>query len=308
MWRYELINWRIVHVKESEILRLRLDNLEIVKKDNKYRIPISDISMVILEGNRTKITTKLLSSLSQNNVGLVICDDNYLPVGLYLPYGQYHHYSKRVIEQAAWTEKQKGDAWQRIIKQKMDNQIAFAEYNGVEQDRLELMKDLVDDLQSGDKTNREGPVAKVYFDSLYGNSFTRDNDDVVNAAMNFGYAVIRSCMARVVVGNGLVTMLGIFHRNEFNSFNLVDDLMEPYRALMDYWINTFVVSDEKYLSYEMRLKIIKFMMQEIIVNGKKMKITNSMESLVGSFISTMSSGELDTMIKIEFKNFVGVKE
>jgi len=104
--------------------------------------------MVILEGNRTKITTKLLSSLSQNNVGLVICDDNYLPVGLYLPYGQYHHYSKRVIEQAAWTEKQKGDAWQRIIKQKMDNQIAFAEYNGVEQDRLELMKDLVDDLQS----------------------------------------------------------------------------------------------------------------------------------------------------------------
>jgi len=115
-------------------------------------------------------------------------------------------------------------------------------------------------------------------------------------------------MARVVVGNGLVTMLGIFHRNEFNSFNLVDDLMEPYRALMDYWINTFVVSDEKYLSYEMRLKIIKFMMQEIIVNGKKMKITNSMESLVGSFISTMSSGELDTMIKIEFKNFVGVKE
>jgi len=297
--------WRIVHVKEGDLLRLRLDNLEIRKRDDKFYVPLSDITMVVLEGNKTSITTKLMSSLSQNNIGLVICDDKYLPVGIYLPYGQYHHYSKRVIKQASWTAEQKGLIWQTIIKQKMDNQIAFARWTGVEQERLELMEDLVSDLVVGDKTNREGHVAKVYFDSLYGKSFTRGDDSVINAAMNFGYAILRSCMARIVVGNGLVTMLGIFHKNEFNSFNLVDDLMEPYRPLMDYWINQNLLGDKNYLSYESRLEIIKFMNQKIKVKGKKMSIDNSMQEFVTSFITAIEANDSDALLNIDLINFVG---
>ncbi|WP_125714636.1 type II CRISPR-associated endonuclease Cas1 [Companilactobacillus kedongensis] len=297
--------WRIVHVKEGDLLRLRLDNLEIRKRDDKFYVPLSDITMVVLEGNKTSITTKLMSSLSQNNIGLVICDDKYLPVGIYLPYGQYHHYSKRVIKQASWTAEQKGLIWQTVIKQKMDNQIAFARWTGVEQERLELMEDLVSDLVVGDKTNREGHVAKVYFDSLYGKSFTRGDDSVINAAMNFGYAILRSCMARIVVGNGLVTMLGIFHKNEFNSFNLVDDLMEPYRPLMDYWINQNLLGDKNYLSYESRLEIIKFMNHKIKVKGKKMSIDNSMQEFVTSFITAIEANDSDALLNIDLKNFVG---
>ncbi|KRK64435.1 CRISPR-associated protein Cas1 [Companilactobacillus tucceti DSM 20183] len=297
--------WRIVHVKEGDLLRLRLDNLEIRKKDDKYYIPLSDITMVVLEGNKTSITTKLMSSFSQNNIALVICDDKYLPVGIYLPYGQYHHYSKRVIKQASWTAKQKDLLWQNVIKQKMDNQIAFARWSGVEQERLELMKDLVADLVAGDKTNREGHVAKVYFDSLYGKTFTRGDDSTINAAMNFGYAILRSCMARIVVGNGLVTMLGIFHKNEFNSFNLVDDLMEPYRPLMDYWINQNLLGDKNYLSYESRLEIIEFMNQKLEVKGKKMSIDNSMQEFVTSFITAIEAEEPEALLTIDLKNFVG---
>ncbi|MFD1418983.1 type II CRISPR-associated endonuclease Cas1 [Companilactobacillus keshanensis] len=297
--------WRIVHVKEGDLLRLRLDNLEIRKKDDKFYIPLSDITMVVLEGNKTSITTKLMSSLSQNNVGLVICDDKYLPVGIYLPYGQYHHYAKRVIKQACWTTEQKDLIWQSVIKQKMDNQIAFARWTGVEQERLELMEDLVSDLAVGDKTNREGHVAKVYFDSLYGKSFTRGDDNVINAAMNFGYAILRSCMARIVVGNGLVTMLGIFHKNEFNSFNLVDDLMEPYRPLMDYWINQNLLGEKNYLSYESRLQIIEFMNQKIKIKGKKMSIDNSMQEFVTSFITAIEANDIESLSNIDLKNFVG---
>lgn len=300
------MGWRIVHVKEGDILRLRLDNLEIHKKENKVYIPLTDITMVVLEGNRTMITTKLLSSLSQNNVGLVICDDKYLPVGIYLPYGQYHHYSKRVIRQAEWTPKQKGLIWQNVIGQKMNNQLDYAKYAGVDEDRLDLMQDLIGNLLVGDTTNREGPVAKVYFDSLYGKSFTRDDDDLINAAMNFGYAILRSCMARVVVGNGLVTMLGIFHRNEFNSFNLVDDLMEPYRPLMDYWVNKYVIDDKQdYLSYEARLKIIEFMNQKIELQNKKMTISNSMQEYVTSFVTAMDEQDPSLLLKIKLNKFIG---
>lgn len=300
------MGWRIVHVKDGDVLKLRLDNLEIHKKDNKVYIPLSDITMVVLEGNRTTITTKLLSSLSQNNVGLVICDDKYLPVGIYLPYGQYHHYSKRVIKQSQWTKEQKGQIWKNVISQKMNNQLAYAKFAGVDSDRLELMQDLISNLVVGDTTNREGPVAKVYFDSLYGKTFTRDDDDLINAAMNFGYAILRSCMARIVVGNGLVTMLGIFHRNEFNSFNLVDDLMEPYRPLMDYWVNKYVIDDKKdYLSYEARLKIIEFMNQKIQIQNKKMTIDNSMQEYVASFVAAMDEQDPSLLLNIGLNNFIG---
>lgn len=298
--------WRIVHIKEGDVLRLRLDNLEVRKKDDKVYIPLSDITMIVLEGNRTTITTKLLSRLSQNNIGLVICDDNYLPVGIYLPYGQYHHYSKRVIKQATWTTEQKALIWQQVIGQKMNNQLAYARFCGVEQERLELMADLIANLIAGDTTNREGHLAKVYFDSLYGKSFTRDDDNLINAGMNFGYAILRSCMARIVVGNGLVTMLGIFHKNEFNSFNLVDDLMEPYRPLMDYWVNKYVlIEDNDYLSYESRLKIIEFMNQKIISSGKKISIDNSMQEYVASFITAMENDDPSLLIKITLNDFIG---
>lgn len=299
------MGWRIVHVKEGDMLRLRLDNLEIRKEEQKVYIPLSDITMVVLEGNRTLVTTKLLSRLSQNNIGLVICDDKYLPVGIYLPYGQYHHYSKRVIKQANWTTEQKGVIWQNVIGQKMINQLKFARYSGVEEERLELMEDLINDLVVGDTTNREGHVAKVYFDSLYGKSFTRDDDNLINAAMNFGYAILRSCIARMVVGNGLVTMLGIFHHNEFNSFNLVDDLMEPYRPLMDYWVNKYVIEDQEYLSYESRLKIISFMNQKIKIQNKKMTIDNSMQEYIASFVTAMEENNPELLVKIDLNNFVG---
>ncbi|WP_166806667.1 type II CRISPR-associated endonuclease Cas1 [Companilactobacillus zhachilii] len=301
-----LLGWRIVHVKEGDVLRLRLDSLEVLKKENKVYIPLSDITMIVLEGNRTTITTKLLSSLSQNNVGLVICDDKYLPVGIYLPYGQYHHYSKRVIRQAEWTKEQKGLIWQSVIKQKMTNQVDYARFAGVDEDRLNLMQDLISNLLIGDTTNREGPVAKVYFDSLYGKSFTRDDENLINGAMNFGYAILRSCMARIVVGNGLVTMLGIFHHNEFNSFNLVDDLMEPFRPLMDYWVNEYVINDKQdYLSYEARLKIIEFMSQKIKIQNKKMTIDNAMQEYVASFISAIDEQDPALLVDIKLENLIG---
>lgn len=302
-----LLSWRIVHVKEGDVLRLRLDSLEVRKREDKVYIPLADITMIVLEGNRTAITTKLLSSLSQNNVALVICDNKYLPVGIYLPYGQYHHYSKRVIKQAEWTTDQKGLIWQNVVGQKMNNQLMYAKYCGVEKERLELITDLIASLTIGDATNREGHVAKVYFDSLYGKSFTRDDDNLINGAMNFGYAILRSCMARIVVGNGLVTMLGIFHHNEFNSFNLVDDLMEPYRPLMDYWVNKYVINDQEYLSYEARLKIIEFMNQKIQINNKKMTIDNSMQEYVASFVASMDEQDPSLLLKIDLNNFIGAE-
>lgn len=281
------MTWRIVHIKESEKLRLKLDNLEIYKKGEKYLIPLSDISMVVLEGN-TSITTNILAQFTKHNIVLVICDNKYLPTGLLLNYGNYHHSAKRVIEQAAWTEENKQLVWQEIVGQKILNQIEFAKYKNVDKERLMIMKELYSQLQPGDISNREGHVAKVYFNSLYGLDFTRENECLVNGAMNYGYAVVRAAIARNVVGQGLMTMLGVFHKNEFNSFNLVDDLMEPFRPIIDYWIDRHILPEYEFLTYEARLTLIDFLNQPMRYKSTKSSVDQVMQKYVNSFLKAVT--------------------
>ena len=299
------MTWRIVHVKDSENMRLKLDNLEILKRGQRFLVPLSDISMVVIEG-KTTVTTSVLSQFTKYNIVLVICDNHYLPTGMMLNYGNYHHCAKRVMEQVAWSDENKQQVWQQIVGQKIKNQIAFAELKQTSVDRIAVMEELLGQLTPGDVTNREGHVAKVYFNSLYGMDFTRDDDSLVNGAMNYGYAIVRAAMARIVVGQGLMSMIGIFHHNEFNSFNLVDDLMEPFRPVMDYWIDKQGMSEYEYLTYEARLQIIDFMNQPMRYGSIKSSVDQVMQKYVGSFMKAIKNPDLPVH-EVLLRDFVEVE-
>ncbi|EOT40739.1 type II CRISPR-associated endonuclease Cas1 [Enterococcus dispar] len=299
------MTWRIVHIKESDSLNLKLDNLEILKKGQKYHIPLADISMVIIESNAT-ITTNLLARFSKYNIALIVCDNKYLPTGLFLNYGNYHRCGKRSQEQLTWDDAIKQLMWQNIVGQKISNQIQFAKYKGIDDNRLDIMIGMYQQLKPGDETNREGHVAKVYFNSLYGMEFTRDTDDLANIAMNYGYAVIRAAIARLTVGQGLMTMLGVFHCNEYNSFNLVDDLMEPFRPLMDYWIDKEILSQFNYLSYQSRLKIIEFLHQPMQYKSTKSTVDQVMLKYVNSFVKAMNDRNEKAIHNIALNDFIEV--
>ncbi|MEG0255926.1 type II CRISPR-associated endonuclease Cas1 [Vagococcus sp.] len=299
------MGFRTVFVKNGETLRVKLDNLEIVKNRECFIIPLSDIESVILEGEQTTISSRILAKLAQYHIELVVCDSKYLPAGVFLGLGQYHRSAKRAIWQSGWTEEQKQVAWTVIILQKINNQIAFSETASIDKARLETMKELRDNLKLGDETNREGHVAKVYFNSHYGLGFTREDDSLPNACMDYGYAIIRAQMARCVVAQGLLPMLGIFHRNEYNSFNLVDDLMEPFRPLMDYYINQEILTkNDKYLTYESRIQLIDFLNQKIKIKNKKIFINQCMTEYVISFIKAMETDNLSCLININLSDFM----
>ncbi|MCB5955767.1 type II CRISPR-associated endonuclease Cas1 [Enterococcus sp. CWB-B31] len=298
------MSWRTIHIKESEYIRLKLDNIEIAKEGEKYYVPLSDIAIIILEGNDTVITTKLLSAFSKHNIIVIICDDKYLPTGMYMGYGNYHRSAKRVQQQVIWAEEQKDLIWQYIIKQKISNQIAFASYRDIPQERLEMMIEFYSKVIPGDKNNREGHAAKVYFNSIYGSDFTRDDYCLENISMNFGYAIIRSAIARIVTGQGLMTMIGVFHCNEYNSFNLVDDLMEPFRPLMDYWIHKHIIGKSEYLSYESRLKIIDFINQPIKYKATKSTVDQVMLKYVTSFVKSMETSDPEVLHEIQLSDFM----
>lgn len=297
------MTWRIVHIKESEYMKLKLDNLEISKKGQKYYIPLSDISILVIEGN-TSVTTKLLSAFTKNNITVVICDEKYLPTGLLLNYGNYHRASKRALQQTLWEQQSKKEVWQIIVGQKIKNQIEFSRFKQVSDDRLEIMVNLYHQLTPGDETNREGHVAKVYFNSLYGMEFTRDDYCLQNIAMNYGYAIIRAAIARLTVGQGLMTMLGVFHCNEYNSFNLVDDLMEPFRPIMDYWLDKEIYHNHEYLSYESRLKIIDFLNQPMRYKSTKSTVDQVMNKYVNSFTKAMMNNAPEEVYEISLQDFM----
>ncbi|MCL2676456.1 MAG: type II CRISPR-associated endonuclease Cas1 [Streptococcaceae bacterium] len=301
------MTWRNVMIKDGDYLRLKLDNLEIEKQNQKFTIPLSDIATITLEGDKMALTTKLLAKFAHHNIALIICDNKYLPCGIFQSVGQYHRTAKRSLEQLNWSEDQKQEIWSKIVIQKITNQRAVMILKNSESERIEKLDELLKNVELGDKTNREGHAAKVYFNSLYGMGFTRENNQMENYAMDYGYTIIRAYIARLVAGSGLISTLGIFHRNEYNSFNLIDDLMEPFRPLMDYYILDKIIPNYKeYLSWEARCVLIDFVNQPYLLNGKKTTIDLAMQNYVQSFIKAMNGENTEFLIEITLEGMRGV--
>ena len=285
------MTWRTVHVRDSEQMRLKLDNLLIKKHGMEVTIPLSDISMVVAEGGDTIITLRLLSAFSKYNVVLVVCDQNYLPTGIYLAQNGHFRAYKKQLNQLAWTDKQKDKMWQTITYMKRAKQVDLLITLDKSDESIKLLADYLDHIELGDKTNREGHAAKVYFNELFGKKFirvTQQEADVINAGLNYGYAIVRAQMARIVTGYGLNPIVGVFHKNEYNSFNLVDDLMEPFRQIVDYWVYSNL-QDADYLKYSHRLELVNLLNARVKFGNENCAVVNAMDKYVKEFMRNMDS-------------------
>lgn len=212
------------------------------KEDDTAKVHLSEISTIVLDTLQVFISAYLLAELSKNKISLVVSDDRHDPVGQYLPLYGAHNTSKRIAEQMAWGEPIKKRVWQHVVRDKIAAQARFLEERDYDRE-ARLLKDLVQEVRSGDTTNREAQAARIYFSALFGNDFSREMDVPVNAALNYGYAVLLSMVNREVVSRGVLTQVGICHRNEYNQFNLTCDLMEPFRPAVDRLVVDFLAGE-----------------------------------------------------------------
>lgn len=284
------MTWRVVHVSQSEKMRLKLGNLLVQKMGQEFTVPLSDISIIVAEGGDTVVTLRLLSALSKYNIALVVCDNEHLPTGIYHSQnGRFRAY-KRLKEQMDWSQKQKDKAWQIVTYYKINNQEDVLAMFEKSLDNIRLLSDYKEQIEPGDRTNREGHAAKVYFNELFGKQFvrvTQQEADVINAGLNYGYAIMRAQMARIVAGYGLNGLLGIFHKNEYNQFNLVDDLMEPFRQIVDVWVYDNL-RDQEFLKYEYRLGLTDLLNAKIKYGKETCSVTVAMDKYVKGFIKYIS--------------------
>ena len=284
------MTWRVVHVSQSEKMRLKLDNLLVQKMGQEFTVPLSDISIIVAEGGDTVVTLRLLSALSKYNIALVVCDNEHLPTGIYHSQNGHFRAYKRLIEQLDWSQKQKDKAWQIVTYYKINNQEDVLAMFEKSLDNIRLLSDYKEQIEPGDRTNREGHAAKVYFNELFGKQFvrvTQQEADVINAGLNYGYAIMRAQMARIVAGYGLNGLLGIFHKNEYNQFNLVDDLMEPFRQIVDVWVYDNL-RDQEFLKYEYRLGLTDLLNAKIKYGKETCSVTVAMDKYVKGFIKYIS--------------------
>jgi len=225
------MSFRTVVVKSRAKIETRLSWLLIRGEEEKW-IHLSEIGTLVLESTACAITTQAMCELAKNNTNIIFCNEKHLPYGhLSLLYGN-HLASGQVKRQSQWTDFLKAKAWKEIIKQKiLWQRIVLIRYDRL--DAAEMLSQYINEVEEGDMTNREGHAAKVYFNALLGQDFGRRTEHEINSALNYGYAILLSSVAREIVAAGYITQIGIHHINEFNQFNLASDIMEVFRPLVD---------------------------------------------------------------------------
>lgn len=216
-------------------LNLRQGQLRLENDEGEFKLPLEDITALILESPQIALTSSLLSECQDKGVAILTCDKTHIPNGVLLPFQPHSRQSRVARVQQSWTEPLRKRLWQRVIQTKILNQAKCLDMT-VGKDESMRLKAFVDRVGSGDPDNIEAQAARDYWPRLFGPDFRRHGNDNINAALNYGYAVVRAFVARSQVAYGLIPAFGIHHDNELNAFNLTDDVIEVFRPFVDHMV------------------------------------------------------------------------
>lgn len=227
--------WRSVVI--SQPARLRREHFALVVEQTQVaRVPFEDIAVIVLNHREITLTHPVLSACADYGIGLYSTGDNHQPNGVFLPFLQHSRATRMQRLQLDLDKPTIKRAWASMVQAKIRNQARCMRLCGVsDPQRLESYARRV---RSGDTGNMEAQASAYYFPQLFGRSFHRSQDGWINAALNYGYSVMRGACARALVAHGMLPSIGLFHRSEQNAFNLADDLIEPYRPIVDLHVAT----------------------------------------------------------------------
>lgn len=265
------MSWRTVVVSSSAKLDYQMGYL-VVRKDTTVKIHLSEIGLLLIESTAVSLTAVLVVELVKRKIKVVFCDEKRNPSCELQPCYGSHDTSAKIKKQIAWSENIKKDIWTEIVTEKIRKQKQNLDF--FKKDEAELLQTYIDELEYGDVTNREGHAAKVYFNALFGKDFTRNAENNINAALNYGYSIILSVFNREIVSNGYLTQLGLFHDNMFNQFNLSSDLMEPFRTIIDRKVYQMKPT---LFEHTEKMLLVDLLNTEVRINGRTETVSNAIK-------------------------------
>lgn len=276
------MSWRTVVVTKPSKLDLKLGYLVVRDSEKTIKIHIREISILIVETTFSSITTALMNELIKQKVKVIFCDEKQNPVSELVSIYGCHDSSLKLRTQIQWLEGIKHEIWTVIVTEKIRNQAKTLEYFGLNE--ANKLYEYINEMTFNDETNREGHAAKVYFNALFGNEFSRSKECPINAALNYGYGIILSCINREIACCGYSTQLGLFHDNMFNHFNLSCDLMEPFRPIVDRYVKELNPSK---FDHEEKMKILSLFNEEFIIDDRKQTLLNTIKIYTKSVLDAI---------------------
>lgn len=222
--------FRTIEISNPAEIHIRKGQLQIEQESGLVTIPLEDISQIFCIGSDIRISTMALSKLAISKVTLTTLDEKYLPTAMVIPFEGNARQSQLMHLQVSCGEECKRRIWENIVCKKISNQARALSILGLE--GAEKVMSYALNISENNVDCNEALAAKAYFE-YYHSGLNRRVDDPINSRLNYGYAVVRSAIVRSLVATGFHPTFGIHHNNQLNAFNLADDLIEPWRAMVD---------------------------------------------------------------------------
>lgn len=289
--------FRHIVFESPAYLSAKNNQLVIAQTDQEaVSIPLEDIATITLENNEIVLTNHLLREALLRDIAIVTCDVKHTPLGLMLPFQNHIREFFRIREQFQMKKPLRKRLWQKIIRAKIQNSaICLKENKKFAEGRL--LEVQIEKVGSGDPQNIESYSARLYFQALFGNNFSREGVHPYNAFLDYGYAIIRSNIARMLTAYGFIPSLGIHHRNQYNNFNLADDLIEPWRAVVDLYVSHSVqLGDNLILTPLEKHEMAKITQIEVRIADKKVNVTNGISISIQSLVTSMIEKAEDKLL------------
>ncbi|MDO4778188.1 MAG: type II CRISPR-associated endonuclease Cas1 [Tissierellia bacterium] len=283
------MSWRVVEITTRAKLDLKMNYL-VVRKEEVTKIHLSEISTLIIESTAVSVTAALLVELAKRKIKVIFCDEKRNPLFENVSYYGCHDTSLKIKLQIQWDENIKGFIWTEIVREKINNQKKFLIEIGKAE--YELLDKYINNLEFKDASNREGHAAKVYFNALFGKDFSRSQDNVINACLDYGYGIILSSFNREITASGYLTQLGLFHDNRFNMFNFGSDLMEPFRILVDRLV--YFMNPNKFDTNE-KIRLVNLLNSEVTIDGKRQYLNNAIRIYCKSIFDALNEKDVSLM-------------
>lgn len=287
--------WRGIHLSRPAYLSLENRALKLDFKDEgggMFRCALEDLSYLILDTTEISLSARILSALSEASVLVLGCDGRHLPCWTSLPWTRFHKQGDTLSLQLGASVPQKKQLWSHIVRAKLLAQAHCLFINGrAGGDHLEA---LAKQVRSGDPENIEARAARHYWRCLFPDrEFRRHDDDLPNALLNYGYALIRAALARQLCGRGYVTQIGLHHDSATNAYNLADDLIEPFRPTVDHFALECLAdspSNDEFVT-DHRRGMARLLEAELDIDGEVFSTMNAIEETTASLRRALSSKE-----------------
>lgn len=284
------MTWRSIVI--SNPCRLRRDKFRLaIEQEQTAYIPFEDIALILLNHREINLSHAVLTACGEFGISLFSTGDTHQPNGVFLPFLQHSRATRWLRLQLALSKPVVKRSWAAIVRSKLNNQAACLRLNELEGDgRLESYARRI---RSGDPDNLEGQAAAYYFTQVFGRNFKRSKDCLVNSVLDYGYAIIRGAIARGLVAHGLMPSIGLFHASEQNAFNLADDVIEPFRPLVDLFVYRNFLSrpEEDSLQPTDKAALVSLLNVDMEMPRGKMSALSAIEQCIESLARIYESGD-----------------